>query len=99
MKQYRLPQKKRTITLETILHAIQRYPDCCYFPQHIRARRLAPAYDLLPSDGINGYRTTLINNSIEPVQSDLIAVAEKAGLRRPELEEIFRQMQKIISAI
>lgn len=61
--------------------------------------RFAPAYDLLPSDGINGYRTTSINNSIEPVQSDLIAVAEKAGLRRPELEEIFGRMQKITGAI
>lgn len=28
--------------------------------------RFAPAFDLLPSDGMNGYRTTSINNSIKP---------------------------------
>ena len=35
----------------------------------------APAYDLLPSDGINGFRTTSINDKIEPTKEDLFAVA------------------------
>ena len=58
--------------------------------------RLAPAYDLLPSDGINGFRTTSINNSIEPSMNDLFAVAEKAGLDKKEAVEVFETMQKII---
>ncbi len=41
----------------------------------------APAYDLLPSDGINGLRTTSINDSIEPTKEDLFAVAVKGGVR------------------
>lgn len=58
--------------------------------------RLAPAYDLLPSSGINGYRTTSINDSIEPVKEDLISVAVKAGLNKNDAEEIFEQMKRII---
>lgn len=56
---------------------------------------LAPAYDLLPSDGINGYRTTSINDSIEPKPEDLLAVAENAGLERKTAYEIFNEMQEI----
>lgn len=32
----------------------------------------APAFDLLPSDGINGFRTTSINDKIEPTKEDII---------------------------
>jgi serine/threonine-protein kinase HipA len=59
--------------------------------------RLAPAYDLLPSDGINGFRTTSINNNIEPSKNDLFAVAEKAGLDKKEAVDAFETMQKIIA--
>ena len=45
----------------------------------------APAYDLLPSDGINGLRTTSINDSIEPTKEDLFAVAVKVGLDKGRL--------------
>lgn len=58
--------------------------------------RLSPAYDLLPSDGINGYHTTTINDSIEPTKDDLMVVATKAGLNRREAENIFLAMQEII---
>ncbi len=58
----------------------------------------APAYDLLPSDGINGYRTTSINDSIEPVAADLLAVAETAGLNRRTAEKIFTEMKDIVNA-
>ena len=44
----------------------------------------APAYDLLPSDGINGFRTTSINDKIEPTKEDLFAVALKAGLNKKD---------------
>ncbi len=56
----------------------------------------APAYDLLPSSGINGYRTTSINDSIMPVKEDLFAVAEKAGLNKKEAMEIFEEIRLIV---
>ena len=59
----------------------------------------APAYDLLPSDGINGYRTTSINDSIEPRKIDLIEVAEWVGLDKKELEKIFNSIQGVIQNI
>ena len=57
----------------------------------------APAYDLLPSDGMNGFRTTSINDSIEPSKDDVIAVAIKAGLNKKEAEDIYEKIKKIIS--
>lgn len=56
----------------------------------------APAYDLLPSDGINGFRTTSINDSIEPSKEDLFAVAVKAGLNKKEVTEVFERMYSTI---
>jgi serine/threonine-protein kinase HipA len=56
----------------------------------------APAYDLLPSEGINGYRTTSINDSIEPTKNDLLAVAQKVGLQVKEAEEVYGEMEKIV---
>ncbi len=56
----------------------------------------APAYDLLPSSGINGYRTTSINDNIVPVKEDLFAVAEKAGLDKKEAMEVFEEMQLVM---
>ena len=55
----------------------------------------APAYDLLPSDGINGFRTTSINDKIEPKKEDLFAVAEKSGLDKKEMVEIFDEIMKL----
>lgn len=57
---------------------------------------LSPAYDLLPSDGMNGYHTTSINDSIVPTKDDLLAVAVKAGLNKKEAEEIFTSMMSHI---
>ena len=56
----------------------------------------SPAYDLLPSDGMNGFHTTSINDSIEPAKGDLIAIAMKAGLNKNEAEEIFESMKSSI---
>lgn len=58
--------------------------------------RFAPAYDLLPSDGINGFRTTSINDSIEPSEEDLFAVAVKAGLNKKEAVEIYEKMMNVV---
>jgi len=56
----------------------------------------APAYDLLPSYGINGYRTTSINDSIEPTLNDLLEVAVKVGLDRADASEIYSNMRETI---
>lgn len=56
----------------------------------------APAYDLLPSDGMNGFHTTSINDNIEPTHNDLIAVAVRAGLSKKDAEETFEQIKEIV---
>lgn len=58
---------------------------------------LAPAYDLLPSDGINGFHTTSINNSIRPTKNDIIDLAVKNGLNKKEAELIFERMFDIMN--
>lgn len=60
--------------------------------------QLSPAYDLLPSYGLNGFHTTTINDSIEPSYSDLIAVAVKSGLNRAECEAIFEAIKVQLQA-
>lgn len=57
----------------------------------------APAFDLLPSDGMNGYHTTSINDSIEPVEADLLSVAEQSGLDKKEAKHTLEEMKHIIS--
>lgn len=57
----------------------------------------APAYDLLPSDGINGFRTASINGSIEPSKEDIFAVAVKVGLNKKEAMEVFGKIESILA--
>lgn len=54
---------------------------------------LSPAYDILPSDGLNGFHTTSINNVIEPKKEDLFILAEKVGLDKKKAIEIFNDME------
>ena len=54
---------------------------------------LSPAYDLLPSNGMNGFHTTSINDNIEPTPDDLIAVAIKAGLNKKDALLIFEEIK------
>lgn len=56
----------------------------------------APAYDLLPSTGIGYYRTTSINDSVNPKDSDLTALAGKYGLSLLEAEEVLQRMRREI---
>ena len=53
---------------------------------------LAPAYDLVPSDGFNGYHTTTVNESIAPQKADLLALAEKFGLPFHTAEDVYEEM-------
>lgn len=59
---------------------------------------LSPAYDLLPSSGMNGFHTTSINNNITPTSDDLIAVAVKSGLNQKEALTIFEEMKNKVNA-
>lgn len=61
------------------------------------AWHFAPAYDLLPADGINGYHTTSINDNIEPTKSDVIAIAVRAGLNQKQAVDTFERIQNIIT--
>lgn len=58
--------------------------------------QFASAYDLLPSDGINGYHTTSINDSITPKKEDLIDLAVKVGLPKKESVREFDRIESII---
>lgn len=58
----------------------------------------APAYDLLPSNGIGGYHTTSINNNITPSPADLVKVAGDAGLSASEALETIARMHSVIKA-
>ncbi len=48
--------------------------------------KLSPAYDLLPSQGFNGFHTTTINGSGDPSEKDILKVAEKANLNAKRAE-------------
>jgi len=50
--------------------------------------KLSPAYDLLPSNGFNGFHTTTVNNNGNPTVSDMMVVAEKVGLNKHRAREI-----------
>lgn len=56
------------------------------------AWHFAPAFDLLPSGGMNGFHTTSINDNIEPSKSDLLALAAKFGLDLTLADNIYSQM-------
>jgi len=58
--------------------------------------KFAPAYDLLPSSGFNGFHTTTVNNSGEPTVDDMLIVAEKAGLNRQWAKDTIHNISLII---
>ena len=64
------------------------------FIYHDDEWHFSPAYDLLPSDGMNGYHTTSINDNIEPTRDDLLVVAVKAGLNKKEAEVIYSEIEE-----
>ncbi len=58
--------------------------------------RLSPAYDLLPSDGFNGFHTTTVNGNGAPTEKDMLAVAVETGLSRSRAERILKELQSIV---
>ena len=55
--------------------------------------RLSPAYDLLPSDGFNGYHTTTVNGSGDPAEKDILALADEARLSRSRATDIIEEIK------
>ena len=58
--------------------------------------RLAPAYDLLPSNGFNGFHTTTVNNNGEPTSNDMMIIATKVGLNKQRAAEIIEEINTLI---
>ena len=54
--------------------------------------KLSPAYDLLPSDGFNGFHTTTIAGQGEPKQADIQQVADSIGLNKNRAREIYEMI-------
>jgi serine/threonine-protein kinase HipA len=57
--------------------------------------KLAPAYDLLPSNGFNGFHTTTVNNNGNPTVDDMITVAEKVGLNKQRIQDIIQRIMDV----
>ena len=58
--------------------------------------KLSPAYDLLPSNGFNGFHTTTINNKGEPTVGDMMSLAEKIGLNKQRASEIIQRINELV---
>lgn len=59
--------------------------------------KFAPAFDLLPSSGFNGFHTTTINDNVSPTEQDLIDVAANSALDKKEARAIYKSIEEIIS--
>lgn len=58
------------------------------------AWHLAPAFDLLPSEGMNGYHTTSFNDNIRPDKTTLLAIADKVGIGTQKAKIIIQQIEE-----
>ncbi|MGL4325958.1 MAG: HipA domain-containing protein, partial [Tannerellaceae bacterium] len=56
--------------------------------------KLSPAYDLLPSNGFNGYHTTTINGKGEPTMSDIKSVASEVGISHVRATQIIDEISE-----
>jgi len=61
--------------------------------------KLSPAYDLLPSDGFNGFHTTTVNNNGEPTINDMMSVAERVGLNKNRAKEIIEEVNTFVKEV
>ncbi len=59
--------------------------------------KLSPGYDLLPSNGFNGYHTTTVNGNGEPAEKDMMTVAEKTGLNKQKCMHIMQEIKQIVT--
>ncbi len=54
--------------------------------------KLSPAYDLLPSNGFNGFHITTVAGQGEPKQADIQKVADNLGLNKNRAREIYEMI-------
>jgi serine/threonine-protein kinase HipA len=59
--------------------------------------RLSPAYDLLPSDGFNGFHTTTVSGNGEPSVKDMLTAAGEVGLSLPKATEIIEYIKNKVN--
>jgi serine/threonine-protein kinase HipA len=55
--------------------------------------KLSPAYDLLPSNGFNGFHTTTIAGQGDPKYSDIQLVAKSLGLNKSKSRDIYEMIE------
>lgn len=58
--------------------------------------KLSPAYDLLPSDGFNGFHTTTVNGNGDPSVNDMMTVAERIGLNKLRSKQIIEEIDTLV---
>jgi serine/threonine-protein kinase HipA len=59
--------------------------------------RLAPAFDLTPSEGIRGHHTTsLLGESLRPSRARLLELARRTGLALAKAEEALRAVERAV---
>ena len=57
--------------------------------------QLAPAYDVLPCEGLGGFHSLSVNGNYKnPGKTDAVQLAVKFGLPKDEAEEVFEEIQK-----
>ena len=57
---------------------------------------LAPAYDLLPCEGLGGLHSLSVNgNYKDPGKEDAVQLAVKFGLRKDESESVFEEIKAV----
>ena len=60
--------------------------------------KMTPAYDLTPSQGLNGEQTAMVNGKGKNItKEDFIKVAEPFGFDAKKIEEIVEQVDDAIS--
>lgn len=58
---------------------------------------LSPAYDLLPSNGFNGYHTTAFDGDIVPSEKSILRIAIKSGLEEKKAKKVLFYIKEIIN--
>lgn len=56
--------------------------------------KLSPAYDLLPSNGFNGFHTTTVAGQGNPKHADIERVAESLLLKKQQTNEIYEMVEE-----
>ncbi len=54
--------------------------------------KISPAYDLLPSNGFNGFHTTTVNHQGAPSLNDVLAVAAEGGMNTKRAKMIVEEV-------